>query len=98
MIYFKQKIRLRIRGISAITTGKIVSNYIPRYAGFTVSQATQYGIFPVAAFNGNLVDSYIAAYPNNVAVAIDSISEQTALLTQYYNTLNSKLNSLSSDH
>jgi len=40
---------------------------------------------------------YIAQYPDTVKQAIDSISDNSALLSQYYTSLNSKLNSLSID-
>lgn len=80
------------------TTGSIVSNYIPLYAGITLESARDNGIFPVSAFNGNLANTFLAKYPDSVKTAIDSISDNQSLLIQYYQSLSGKLNSLSSDH
>lgn len=40
---------------------------------------------------------YIAQYPDTVKQAIDSLDDYAGLMSQYYTTLNSKLNSLSID-
>ena len=41
---------------------------------------------------------YIAQYPTSVSQAVESIKGNTSMIQSYYNTLNGKLNSLSSDH
>lgn len=81
----------------AHSNAKIVSNHPPIYAGMSIQQATEYGVYPVSAFNGTLTDSYLADYPDNVSHAIDSISDCVGLLSQYYTSLNSKINALSID-
>lgn len=78
------------------STYYFVSNFGARYWSMTMEQAEAAQV--LSPFTGSVIDDYIAAYPSNVSLAVDSIKADTSLINQYYNTLNGKLNSLSSDH
>lgn len=71
---------------------RIVSNYEPSYWNNTISYAEANGLLPLpSSFTGSLLDSYIAAYPDNINRAISSINGLSAVMEQYYLSLDSAL-------
>lgn len=78
-----------------LTNKKIISNLPYCWGGFSGDQMLSSGNF--SSVNDFVLPYYMAAYPDSVSTAIQSIEDNQSLLTSYYTTLNSKLNALSID-
>lgn len=79
-----------------LSNKKIISNLPYCWNGFSADQLLGTGQF--SSVSDFVRPYYIASYPDNVSAAIQSLDDYAALMTQYYTTLNSRLNALSIDN
>ena len=81
---------------SNLSSKKIISNCNYAWGSFSVDYNISTGVF---GSESDLLQTYYRAdYPDSVKTAIDSLSQNQALINQYYQSLSGKLNALSSDH